>query len=120
MRQLVGALVCAYQSANKLAHSKVYPKRFIRSRSLTFSSTDRTNHNILSTVTTAFACYRTESSKQCLFARHCLKVSQRYVSFSACPDDRVPPLKHPAKLKNRALGTKFDMQAEGLEEEKKR
>jgi hypothetical protein len=48
-----------------------------------------------------------------------LKVSQRYVSFSACPDDWVPPLQHPAKLKNRKLGTKFDMQAEGLEEEKR-
>jgi len=47
-------------------------------------------------------------------------VSQRYVSFSAYPDDRVPPANHPATLKIRPLGTKFEMQAPGLLEEEKR
>ena len=48
-----------------------------------------------------------------------MKVRQRYVSFSVFPDDWVSPLKHLAQLKNRLLGTKFDMQASGLEEEKR-
>ena len=48
-----------------------------------------------------------------------MKVSQRYVSFSVSLDDRVSPTKHPDTLKERSLGTKFEMQAEGLKEEKR-
>ena len=48
-----------------------------------------------------------------------MKVIQRYVSFSAFPRDRVAPARHPAKPRNHALGTKFEMQAPGLKEEKR-
>lgn len=57
--------------------------------------------------------------KQCDFVRHCLKVSHRYVSFSAFPRDRVPPQNRKPSLGHRALGTKFEMQAPGLKEEKR-
>src|SRR5215213_3160 len=87
-----------------------YPKRFILNKSRPFSSTP-------AAVTTVFACYRTKALKQCDFVQHCLEVSHRYVSFSAFPHDRVPPQTSSQAI-HRALGTKFDMQAPGLKEEK--
>jgi hypothetical protein len=48
----------------------------------------------------------------------CFKVSQPYVSFSAFPHDRVSQ-KDPAGCHDPAPGTKFEMQAPGLKEEKR-
>jgi hypothetical protein len=47
-------------------------------------------------IATAFACPSSNLLKQCDFVEHCLKVSHRYVSFSAFPRDRVPR-KHAVK-----------------------